>query len=220
MASIKRKGKLRNPDGVVDSTDYVPQLAMPGSHDVIEIKEESWGQIAFGWVRGAIAFILILAIFVAILYSGLSAYLMVYSATGKGNEHSWVVRNTWSKTGGQPPLNSDVVISEDTTTPAQWYGFIAVGWTGISSPSTVKIVSTNYDKLYIANSKVSLVNNKAVRNEDFVGSPAYSYNPKKDSAERNYQLRKQYLVECVSGNCKPNTYYVISKDQIFGEVKK
>lgn len=218
MAGTRRKGKLRNPDGVVDSTDYVPQLAMPGSHDIIEIKEETWGQIILGWIKGGFAFVLVLILFLALLYSGLSAYLMVFSPTGPDREgYSWVVRNTWSETGNIPPIGSTVVISESTTAPDSWYEFVPVGWLGISDPSVVKVVSKNYDTLYLNNSKVSIVGESGVREGNFVGSPSYSYDSEKDAAEKNYKLKHQYLVECVSGNCEAGTYYVVNEGQIYGE---
>jgi len=213
---VNKKGKLRNNDGIVDSSDYIPRLAMPGARDIIETKEESWGHIALGWSKGFIGFILVALIIVAALYSGLAATLMMYSPiSSNSSSRVLVVRNTWSKTAGQPPLNTNVVISSTTALPSEWWNRVAVGWTGIANPAIVKISSTDYEKLYIANSKVTGLTSKL--NGNFTGSADFKYDP--TAKAQNYQLKNEYLVQCVSGNCKPGTYSIISNSQIYGVTK-
>lgn len=211
-----KKGKLRNNDGIVNSSDYIPRLAMPGARDVVDVKEESWGQIVLGWSKGLVLFVLILILLIGLLYSGLSATLMMLSSTSPtSSSREWVVRNTWSETGGTPPMEQEVIISATSALPAEWWNRIMVGWTGISNPATVRVVSNDYDTLYISDSKITnLTTNKT---GNFAGSAAYSYNAKEAPIEQNYKLDNEYLVECVSGSCKKDTYFIIDETQIFGE---
>jgi len=211
-----KKGALRNSDGVVDAADYIPRLAMPGARDVIDVKEESWGRIAFGWLKGLLAFGVILLLLVGLLYSGLSATLMMLSSVNSdSNSREWVVRNTWGETGGKPPLDQKVVISTTKALPAEWWNRILVGWTGIAAPAVVRIASTDYEKLYIANSEVT--NLTTEESGEFTSSAAFQYNTDEELTEQNYKLDNEYLVECVSGSCEAGTYFVIDAVQIFGE---
>lgn len=214
--ATNKKGKFRNNDGIVNSSDYVPRLAMPGARDLIDVKEESWGRIILGWGKGLGAFILILVLLVGLLYSGLAATLMVLSSTSPNSDsRDWVVRNTWSETGGKPPIGQEAIISATSGLPAEWWNRILVGWTGISAPATVRISSTDYETLYISDSKVSnLTTNES---GTFVGSAAYGYDSKEVPAELNYKLDNEYLVECISGSCEKGTYFIIDATQVFGE---
>lgn len=211
-----KKGILRNSDGVVDSADYIPRLAMPGAHDVIDVKEESWGHIALGWGKGLLGFGLILVILVGLLYSGLTATLMMLSPTSADtSSREWVVRNTWTETGGKPPIDKQVVISTTKALPTQWWDLVTVGWVGIAAPAVVRIASTDYETLYIVDSKVTNLTTKD--SGSFISSPAFRYDTKTDLAEQNYKLDNEYLVECVSGSCEAGTYFIIDATQIFGE---
>ena len=214
----KKQGKLKNSRGIVDSSDYNPQLAMPGAHDVVEIKEESWPSIIFGWIRGLIAFAIVAVLLLGVIYSGLAANLMMYVPLNPdSSSRSWVVRGTWSETGGKPSVGEQAVVSEDTMFPEEWWNTILVGWAGISNPSIVKIQSTTYDKLYINNDKVTNLSNEKVSGK-FVTSPSYAVNA--TEGEQNFKLKNQYLVECVSGSCKPGTYFIVDVKQIYGEARK
>jgi hypothetical protein len=218
VARIKRKGKFRNPHGVVDSTDYTPQLALPGSQDIIEIKEETWLQIGVGWARNFVAFILAAILFFMVLYAGLSSTLMIFSSTGPGSDKSAIVRGTWSETGGKPPIGDEAVISADTLSPDNWWEWIFLGYTGISEPSVVKVLSKDYNTIAINdNTSVNLAENPNVQ-RPFVSSTDFKYNP--ESGPTTIKLNKEYLVECVSGTCAPGTTFVIAAKQIYGEVRK
>lgn len=216
---VKKLGKLKDTSGIVDSSDYIPQLAMPGTHDIVEVKEESWGAIFAGWGRGLLAFVLVSVLFLGLLYSGLAATLMYYMPLySDSTSRSWVVRGTWSETGGKPPVNTEVVISADSYAPTEWWNNILVGWTGVSSPAVVSVQSNVYDTLYIENGKVSNLSNPKI-NGAFLGSPNFPYDAAIDGAEQNHKLKDEYLVKCVSGSCTKDSLYIISKDQIFGEAK-
>lgn len=218
----KKQGKLVDPHGVVDSSDYVPQLAEPGAHDIIEVKEESWGSIFAGWGKGLLLFILVAITCLSLLYTGLTATLMSYVPLNPDNaSRSWVVRGAWSKTGNQPPIGAAVAISENTVAPTQWWDNVKVGWVGISKPSVVKIQSTMYDTVTVNDKNISVtekVSGKAsTKNGTLVNSPAY---PDATDIDGPIVLKKQYLVQCVSGSCKPGAFFIIDKNQIYGAVRK
>jgi hypothetical protein len=218
MARTKRKGKFRNPNGVVDSTDYTPQLALPGSQDIIEIKEETWLQIWMGWGRNFVAFLLAAVLFFMVLYAGLSSTLMIFSATGPDSDRSAVVRGTWSETGGEPPIGSEAVISADTLSPDNWWEWIFLGYTGVSEPSVVKVLSKDYNTIAVNdNTSVNLAEDPNTP-RPFVSSNNFNYNP--ESGPVTYKLKEEYLVECVSGTCAPGTTFIIAAKQIYGEVRK
>lgn len=215
----KKQGKLKDNSGIVDSSDYIPKLAMPGTSDIVEVKEETWGSIFVGWGKGLFAFVLVATLFIGFLYSGLAATLMYYMPVDSdSSSRSWVVRGTWSETGGKPPLEEKVVISTDTYVPTEWWNNVLIGWTGVTKPAIVSIQSTPYDTLYIANGKVTNVSNPDIKG-DFSSSPSFPYDIETDSAEQNHKLNNEYLVKCVSGSCTEGSLYIISKDQIFGEAK-
>lgn len=215
---VKKQGKFIDTHGIVDVSDYIPQLAVAGEHDIVATKEESWLSILLGWAKGSILFIVIGLLFLALLYSGLSATLMSYVKTGPHSPHSLVVRGTWSSTGSIPPVYAKAVISDTTFVPTNWWGNIVVGWMGIKNPSIVKIMSGPYDKIAVVNSKVSNLTNNAVGG-GFVSSPEFTYNSTKNN-DISYTLKGEYLVQCISGTCQPGTYFIINPGQVYGEVKK
>lgn len=218
----KKQGKLVDPHGVVDSSDYIPQLAEPGAHDIIEVKEESWGSIFVGWGKGLLLFILVAVTCLSLLYTGLTATLMSYVPLNPDSaSRAWVVRGAWSKSGNQPPVGAVVAISDDTVAPTQWWDNVKVGWVGINKPSVVKVQSTMYDTLTLGDNTISATNKVTgktfTKQGTLVNSPAY---PDATNIAGNLVLKQQYLVECVSGSCKPGTFFIIDKNQIYGAVRK
>lgn len=214
-----RKGKLRNNDGVVDSSGYTPRLSMQGSRDIVEVKEESWFSIAGGWIKGIIAFVLSLIVIIAGIYSGLAATLMFYSPiSSDSSSRSLIIRNAWVDTGNEPPIGEEVIISTDSKLPEEWWNAILVGWVGISSPAKVEILTPNFDKLYIEDGTVVSFNDPDETFKPFVSSAAFKYD-KKENPVLNHQLDGQYLVKCISGDCKEGTYFIIEETQIFGKLQ-
>ena len=219
----KKQGKLIDKSATVQSDGQVGEFSVPGAQ-VIEVEEESWFSIIFGWVRGIIVFLLLTLAVLAALYSGLAATMLVYSDTGEG-EYNLVLRGAWSDTGGEPPLGTQVAISSTTEAPQNWWDWIVTGWIGIPSPATVEVVSTNFDRLYVERTTdggpitVVVLDNETIRGT-LVPSTVLPLT-KYDTApfETNYQLDNEYLVRCVVGACEPGTYSVVSKTQIFGEVR-
>lgn len=213
------KGRLRNNDGVVDSSNYTPKLAMPGARDIIEIKEESWPQIIFGWVKSLLGVLGVGLLVIAMLYSGLAANLMMYIPTSEDvTKRDLVVRNIWQDTGNKPPLNTNVVISTTNVLPENWFELIRVGWTGTENPAVVRIASTDFDTLYIVEDEVVNLGESG-ETGTFVGSPSFPHYSELEtySEEQNVVLDNQFLVECISGACEPGTFFIISDNQIFGE---
>lgn len=215
-----KKGKLRNPEGTVDSTGYNPRLSMPGARDIIEVKEESWFSIFLGWGKGILAFIVIVVFILAILYSGLAATLMVYSPLSSDasiTDREWVIRNAWSETGNTPPVDEEVIISTVSETPEEFWNLIMIGWIGITNPATVKVISTDYDKVLVdENSRVALGSNPERILGTFSGSAAVQYDATKNPS-LSYQLKDELLVECVAGDCTPGSIFIITEKQIFGK---
>lgn len=221
----KKQAKLIDKSATVQSDDQVGALSVPGAQ-IVEVQEESWASIIFGWLKNIFIFLALAAVVLAALYSGLAATIIVYSPTNSEGDRNFVLRGTWSETGGIPPVGTEVAISQDTLAPKDnWWDWIPIGWTGIPNVSTVEIATTDYDKLYINNvpnegTKVVVLENESI-NGEFKRSPALPLKDKEDNVafEVNHQLKNEFLVHCVSGSCEKGTYFVISKDQIFGEIR-
>lgn len=232
----RKYGKLRDTKGVIDTSDQTPQLSVPGS-EIVEIEEESWASIIFRWVKGIIAFLLSAVAIVALLFTIMACSLMVFSPVeneGQIFDRTLVVRGTWADNGGEPPLGTEVVVSNNQYAPTdKWWDWALIGWQGIPSPSKVEIVSTSYDKLYITGTTTQLEDEKveytatvtSVKDSnvtgEFLQSPSLGLKKYKNDAtfEFNHTLDDQYLVKCISGNCEPGGFFVVDKGQIFGEVK-
>lgn len=221
----KKQAKLIDKSATVQSDGQVGALSVPGAQ-VVEVQEESWASIIFGWLKNIFIFVALAAAVIATLYSGLAATIIVYSPTDDTGDRSFVLRGTWSETGGIPPVGTEVAISQNTAAPTNnWWDWIPIGWTGIPNVSTVEIVTTDYNKLYISNTpnvgtNVVVLENESI-NGEFKRSPALPLKDKEDDVafEINHQLKNEFLVRCVAGNCEEGTYFVISKDQIFGEIR-
>lgn len=213
----KKQAKFKDSSGIVDSSDYTPKLSMPGAHDIVEVQEESWSSIIFGWAKGALAFVAVAFVLIGLLYSGLAAFLMSYVPTdSESSSRSWVVRGTWSETGNQPPFDSTVVISKTVPSTDDWIENIKIGWIGITDPAVVLIKSTPFDELHIFDGKVTNVNSSEAQGK-LVSSLAFD-SVAEDT--QSYKLKNQYLVECVSGSCEAGTYFIIDENHIYGEVRK
>lgn len=217
------KGKLQNNnDGIVDSSNYTPKLSMPGAREIVEVKEETWLQIIFGWMKSLIGVIVVALLVATVLYSGLSANLMMYIPTSTETmQRDLVVRNTWQESGNRPPLNTQIVISTTSTLPENWFGLIRVGWLGTDNPAIVRVASTEFDVLYILEDKVTNLGASGDEGK-FVSSPAFPHSPEDETytEEQNISLNGEYLVECLSGACEPGTYFIITNSQIFGEKRE
>lgn len=216
---MAKGGKLKNNDGLVDSSNYTPKLAMPGAREIIEVKEETWPQIIWGWIKSLLGVFGVGLLVLAMLYSGLSATLMMYIPTGTDStQRDLVVRNTWQETGNRPPLNTQVVISVTSALPENWLELIRVGWTGTDNPAIVRIASTEFDTLYIVEDSVTNLGESGEEGT-FVGSPAFPHSEEDGTyfEEQNIVLDGQYLVECISGACEAGTFFIIDSSQIFGE---
>lgn len=192
--------------------NYIPQFALPGSSELVTLREESWGQILLRWVQNLFLYVLLLAVVGAALYSGLAANLLSFSPTGSASgEQSLVLRNTWQENGGKPPVGEEAVISATEPLPDDPIGKIRVGWTGITDPATVTVLSNNMDRLQVRGDEVQ-VGDQWVK---LTNSAAYEVTP--DAAEAPVQLDGQFLVQCVEGACEPGSYTIIDQAQIYGE---
>jgi hypothetical protein len=220
----RKSGKFIDKSATVDSSEQVGRLTVPGA-EIVEIQQEGWGSIIATWVKNIIGFALLLALFVGVLITGLGATVMTFNTVGDDSHRSIVLRGAWADNGGNPPLGTKVAISEDTLAPtSNWWDWISVAWIGIPSASTVKIVSTDYDKLYVSGTKEDATVT-SIANPEETGTLEDSITLNRDdyedgeAVEFNYQLKKSYLVECVAGACEPGTYSVINEEQIYGEVR-
>lgn len=215
-----KKGNFVDPRATVENDGQAGMFSVPGAQ-IIEVEQESWASIFLGWGKNIVLFILLAATVLAVLYTGLSSTIMVFSNIGNEGRQI-VLRGAWSDNGGIPPLGTPVAVSPNPA-PTQWWEWAGLGWTGISEPSEVEIVSTNYAKLYITgddtnNLKVVNLDNESV-NGDFLLTGQLGIEPDAKNIETNYSLKQEYLVKCVGGNCTPGTYFVVDKSQIYGEIK-
>lgn len=222
----RKTGKFLNKKSIVASSDdTIGQLSVPGA-EVIEVQEESWASIIWGFVKGIILFAMLLAVLLMGLFTGLGMSIMNYVPVDGTNERSIVLRGAWADEGGKPPIGTVVAVSSTNTTPSSnWWEWFSITWFGIPNVSTVEIMSTDYDKLYITgtvdDAEVSIVTNPTVSGT-FVGNQnvplAEEYN-EGEQFEKNVQLKNSFLVKCKAGACEPDTLFVISQEQIFGEIK-
>lgn len=193
--------------------DYTPQFALPGSNELVSLKEEPWGSIILRWMQSLFLYILLLVVIVATLYSGLAATLLVLSPTGgEDNRLSLVVRNMWQDTGGRPPVGEQAVISTSTPLPEDILSKVAIGWTGIPDPAYVTVASDHMDALKVRGGEV-LINDTW---QPLASSDAYQI-VENGTAETTVQLRDQYLVECLEGSCEPGTYLIVNSEALYGQ---
>lgn len=222
----RKKGNFVDTTATVESDGQAGMFSVPGAQ-IIEVEQESWLSIFAGWFKSIILFLALAAAVLAVLYSGLSATIMVFSPVGS-SQYEIVIRNAWADEGGIPPEGTLVAVSP-TDSPQNWWEWITVGWLGIPNASEAKIVSTNYDKLYIAgpdSENLTVVNlaNESV-NGKFWTSKAIPVDEDKTNIEFNHVLKNQYLVECVAGACAAGNedgepvYFVVDETQIYGEVR-
>lgn len=220
----KYKGELVDKSATVKNDLSMGEFSVPGTQ-IIEVEQESWFSIFLGWGKSIIAFVLLALAVIALLYTGLATTILVYSPTGDGASRNIVLRGAWSDSGGIPPIGSEVVISASDAAPTtNWWEWAPIGWAGIPNVATVEIVSTNYDKLYIEKTATADTVNVVILNNETVNgvlepSVAFPMREQKDleSFKLNHQLSHEFLVKCVSGECTPGSYYIISDQQIFGE---
>lgn len=221
----RKKGKLRDRSAIIDSRDQQPQFSVPGA-EIVEVEQEGWGSIIFGWGKNLIGFIAGLFILVVVLFTALSCTIMVFAPLeGNTLDRTIVLRGAWKDTGGNPPLNTEIIISQTKPAPTakNWWEWAIIGWKGIDTPTKVKIVSTNHDKLYIngTQNSATITNlstpeiNGTLESNWVIDLSKY----KTETYEFNHQLKDEWLVECVSGDCTPNTLFVIGKQQIYGETR-
>lgn len=215
-----KKGNFVDTSATVESDGQAGMFSVPGAQ-IIEIEQESWFSIIFGWVKNVLVFGLLAVAVLAVLYSGLSSTIMVFSPVGDTGRQI-VLRGAWADSGGIPPIGTPVAVSP-TTAPSNWWEWIPVGWVGIPDASEVEIVSTDYAKLYVsgADSKnLTVVNldNEAV-NGKFISTTAVPVDKDDKNIEFNHGLKDQFLVKCVSGGCTPGTYFVVQDNQIYGEIR-
>lgn len=222
----RKTGRFLDKRSVVSADDeQVGQLSVPGA-EVIEIKQESWASIIYGWFKGLLGFVLLLAIIGAGLFTGLGMTVLNYVPLNPDSANrSIVLRGAWAETGGVPPIGTKVAISETTLAPTSaWWEWVPISWVGIENPSTVEIVSKNYDRLYVTgtveDAKVTILDNPSVTGK-FAPNQNVTLEKYKEntSFEENVQLKDSYLVKCVSGSCEKDTYFVAAQGQIYGEVR-
>lgn len=222
----RKTGKFLDKTSTVSADDQVGMLSVPGA-EIIEVQEETWPSIIWGWFKGLLGFGLLLAIIGAGLFTGLGMTILNYAPLDPdSSERSIVLRGAWADTGGNPPVGTTAAVSSSKPAPtSNWWEWATISWVGIPNPSTVTIASTDYDELYITgtldNMTVTSINNPTVKG-DFV-APAFmdledTYE-EGETFEENLKLDKQYLVQCVSGTCEPGTYFVVNETQIYGEVR-
>lgn len=206
---------------IVDDSDYTPMLGVAGSTATVETREESWGSIIAGWIKGSLLVLLGGAIFVGLVYSLLSIFLMMFVPIQEGGDRQWVIRGTWQETGGIPDIGDKAIISmTKNIEKAEWYDLVTMGFTGIPNVAVVENLSKDNVKLYINNDKVTDLSNKETY-AGFTGSALFPYDLEdpEQKTELNYQLDGSMLVKCVSGACEEGSVFILDKNQIFGEQK-
>lgn len=218
----RKTGKFIDKSATVDSSDQIGHLTVPGT-EILEVQQERWSSIIGAWFKNIIGFVLLLALFIAILITGLGCTVMTFNAVGDNGERSIILRGAWADTGSKPPIGTKIAVSQTTLAPtSNWWEWATITWTGIPTASTVKVVSTDYDKLYISGDlKKAEITNIATPKVKGTFAPSIEVNLSKykegETFEFNHQLKNEYLVECISGSCTKGTYFVINKGQIFGE---
>ena len=222
----RKTGKFLDKRSVISADDdQVGQLSVPGA-EVIEIQQESWASIIYGWFKGLLGFILLLAVIGAGLFTGLGMTVLNYVPLNPDSaSRSIVLRGAWADTGGIPPVGTQVAVSQTKAAPTDaWWDWIAISWAGIPAASKVEVVSTDYNRLYIAgtpeDATVTIVDKPSVTGP-FVpnGNVSFDKYDEKETFEENVQLKDSYLVKCISGTCEENTYFVVTQGQIYGEVR-
>lgn len=229
---------------VEDPDDYIPLFDGSDEDPSQQISEESWGSILFSWFKGAMLLILAGAVFIGILYSFLAAFLIMWVPVGSDAgylERENVVRNTWSETGGVPPVGDQAIVSLTAfKSETSWIDYALYGWTRIPNSAEVKVLSSDRDKLYIEvvdseevdeDGKVLKTGRVVILSDEgqpsfsnFTGSTVYSFDPNDSKSgtptKDNIQLDGEVLVECLSGDCIPGTVFLVSTDQVFGEINR
>lgn len=198
------KPRLRKSGGEVRADGGAPSLEMPGVADIVERREESWGEIIAGYIRSSLTFLLFAILIIVVVYGALAATVIFLGQVG--NRHVLVARNTF--VGGTPTLNSEVYVS---TTPDDGspLSHLKTGFLGADNASIYRIVSGPYDKVTHVNGKV-YVNDKLVGSDDI------------RAAANEVTLSNQLLGLCVSGACTENKtqWQVLSPSYIYGEIKR
>jgi hypothetical protein len=220
----RKSGKFLDKSATIDSSDQIGRLTVPGA-EIVEVQQEGWGSIILGWIKNIFGFGILLVLFLAVLITGLGMTVMTYSMVGDDSTRSIVLRGAWADTGGKPPVGTEVAVSESKLAPtSDWWEWASITWLGIPNASTVEIVSTDYDKLYISGTKEKAVITNLSNVEEtgpFYDSGALNLSDYEDNekVEFNHQLKKEYLVKCISGSCTEGSYFVVTKGQIYGEVR-
>lgn len=208
----KPKAKLRNTAQEVDSTSEKPKLNLPGVQDIVELKEESWVSIIWGWVKSILLFAIFTCILLSLVYTALAGTIIFLANAGVSSsghpQPALVVRGTFI--GGTATKNSHLYISGSEVNPENFLNNVKVGFVGAPNAATVVVRSNQFDNISI-NGNVASIESQVV--------PGKLVGPYSKTGVTEHRLNNEYLVECVSGGCTKGTLFIISKSLVYGEVK-
>tara|TARA_B100001146_G_scaffold210106_1_gene207674 strand:+ start:9 stop:653 length:645 start_codon:yes stop_codon:yes gene_type:complete len=198
------KPSLKRGGAAVDTTDIRPALAFDSSQDIIMFSEESWLSILWSWVKSAFLFFVAALVIMVVLYVTLAATLVFVANVD--NEPVVVARGTFL--GGIPQAGDTVFVGSgtpgnDPLTKLQ-EAFI-----GVPDPKVATVLTEPGDVVSAGNGTVTV--NGQSQSGTFVNSSGAP------SGLGSTALTNQALVECVTGECEPGTFFLIPLDQVYGE---
>lgn len=196
----------KNETTEVSDTGYVSPLASNA-----EIMEETSGRDVAAsaartlgggikFISGIVAFALLI---VAATYAILSATLMFTTPhNGQQMDRVWVARGTFE--GGNVNEGTTILASASSTSPKNFLNKMAEGFVSPADPVIAKVIA----------GPIAEVSSK--KNIIYINDKKTAY----EGTIENTKLINKYLAVCIdSASCEANTYIVIDKDSISGEVR-
>lgn len=205
----KKSSKIyKNPE------DAKPLYGIPGAVAPIAYETLGWGSILNGWLRGILSFILLFAVLAAMLYAALSA-TVAYTVRINAEPHI-VARNTFI--GGTATPDSILYVSTEEKVPNEFMPNLMQGIEGlitgasIPKPTVVKTIAGPTNDLQWDGTKITIA--PGTKKETTIDEKVYGL---KDN--QNF-LKNQYIVECITGDCKKGSLFILPADNVAGELLK
>lgn len=204
------KPNLKRSGSPVDTSDSKPALAYDSSSDIIMFSEQSWVSIILNWLKSGLMFLVSALFIFFVLYVTLAATLFFGNLID--GKITFVARGTFL--GGQPAVEDYVLSSATEAEKDDPLSRLQYATMGVPNAQVVQIASGPVDIITATASGVTV---QGENNASF-DQPLYNNEGELVTAS-NQKLNNQYLALCVAGECEPNTFVIISADNIHGEIQ-